>query len=50
VTGTLLVGVVVGQMHIDVSATVKSVFFLMFLFARGYGVGPQLLTLKQNCR
>jgi putative transport protein len=41
VTGTLLVGVVVGQMHIDISSTVKSVFFLMFLFALGYGVGPQ---------
>jgi putative transport protein len=41
VTGTLLVGVLVGQMHIDISSTVKSVFFLMFLFALGYGVGPQ---------
>src|SRR5215831_14108419 len=41
VTGTLLVGVVVGQMEIQISPTVKSVFFLMFLFALGYGVGPQ---------
>ena len=41
VTGTLLVGVLVGQLHIDIPATVKSVFFLMFLFAVGYGVGPQ---------
>jgi putative transport protein len=41
VTGTLLVGVVVGQMDIQISPTVKSVFFLMFLFALGYGVGPQ---------
>ena len=41
VTGTLLVGVVVGQMGIQISPTVKSVFFLMFLFALGYGVGPQ---------
>jgi putative transport protein len=41
VTGTLLVGVVVGQLHIDISPNVKSVFFLMFLFAVGYGVGPQ---------
>jgi putative transport protein len=41
VTGTLLVGVVVGQMDIQISPTVKSVFFLLFLFALGYGVGPQ---------
>src|SRR5262249_13579884 len=33
--------VVVGQMDIQISPTVKSVFFLMFLFALGYGVGPQ---------
>jgi putative transport protein len=43
VTGTLLVGVVVGQMEITISPNVKSVFFLMFLFAVGYGVGPQFV-------
>ncbi|HEY9257323.1 aspartate-alanine antiporter [Chitinophaga sp.] len=41
VTGVLLMGVLVGQMDIQVSANVKSVFFLMFLFAVGYSVGPQ---------
>lgn len=41
VTAVLLVGVLVGQMKIDISPTVKSVFFLMFLFAVGYSVGPQ---------
>ncbi|HVP59621.1 MAG TPA: aspartate-alanine antiporter [Myxococcaceae bacterium] len=41
VTGTLLVGVLVGQLGITISPTVKSIFFLMFLFAVGYGVGPQ---------
>lgn len=41
VTGTLLVGVLVGQLNITISPNVKSVFFLMFLFAVGYGVGPQ---------
>jgi putative transport protein len=41
VTGVLLAGVLVGQMHIAISPNVKSVFFLMFLFAVGYGVGPQ---------
>lgn len=43
VTATLLVGVVVGQAGITISPNVKSVFFLMFLFALGYGVGPQFM-------
>ena len=41
VTGVLLAGVLVGQMHIAISPQVKSTFFIMFLFAVGYGVGPQ---------
>ncbi len=41
VTGVLLAGVLIGQLHITISPHVKSVFFLMFLFAVGYGVGPQ---------
>ncbi len=43
VTGVLLVGVLVGQLGIDVPATVKSTFFLLFLFAIGYSVGPQFV-------
>lgn len=43
VTGTLLAGVIIGQIGIDMSAQVKSLFFLMFLFAVGYGVGPQFV-------
>ncbi len=41
VTGVLLAGVLVGQLQIGISPHVKAVFFLMFLFAVGYGVGPQ---------
>ncbi|HTP03723.1 MAG TPA: aspartate-alanine antiporter [Nitrospirota bacterium] len=41
VTGVLLAGILIGQMHITISPNVKSVFFLMFLFAVGYSVGPQ---------
>ncbi len=41
VTSVLLVGVLVGQLHIPVSGPLKSVFFLLFLFAIGYSVGPQ---------
>ena len=41
VTSVLLVGVLIGQMHIPISGPLKSVFFLLFLFAIGYSVGPQ---------
>jgi len=43
VTGTLLVGVLIGQLGIEISGQVKSVFFTMFLFAVGYSVGPQFV-------
>ena len=41
VTSVLLVGVLVGQLNITVDGPIKSVFFLLFLFAIGYKVGPQ---------
>ena len=41
VTGTLLAAVAIGQLGIDVPGPIKSAFFLLFLFAVGYGVGPQ---------
>jgi len=41
VTSTLLAGILIGQLGITISPQVKSVFFLMFLFAVGYSVGPQ---------
>lgn len=52
VTGTLLVGVIIGAIvsvpgpngaaqTIDVDDVTKQVFFLLFLFALGYRVGPQ---------
>jgi putative transport protein len=43
VTSTLLAGVLIGQMDIKISPNVKSIFFLMFLFAVGYAVGPQFI-------
>jgi putative transport protein len=43
VTATLLAAVAIGQLGITISPNVKSVFFLMFLFAVGYGVGPQFV-------
>jgi putative transport protein len=41
VVGTLLAGVLIGQLDVKVPATVKYVFFDLFLFTTGYKVGPQ---------
>src|SRR4026209_2127618 len=41
ITSVLLAGVLIGQAKIVISPNVKSTFFLMFLFAVGYNVGPQ---------
>jgi putative transport protein len=41
VVGTLLAGVLIGQLDIKVPAIVKNVFFDLFLFTTGYKVGPQ---------
>jgi putative transport protein len=43
VTATLLAGVLIGQLGITISQPLKSFAFLMFLFAVGYGVGPQFV-------
>ncbi|MCX6550181.1 MAG: aspartate-alanine antiporter [Acidobacteria bacterium] len=49
VVGTLLAGVVIGQLDIKVDPIVKIVFFDLFLFATGYKVGPQFFRgLKKN--
>src|SRR5262245_62060302 len=49
VVGTLLAGVLVGQLEIPVNPLVKVVFFALFLFATGYKVGPQFFRgLRQN--
>lgn len=41
VTSVLLVGVLVGQLDIPIPGPMKAVFFLLFLFAIGYSVGPE---------
>lgn len=41
VVGTLLAGVLIGQLDINVPPLVKTVFFDLFLFTTGYKVGPQ---------
>jgi putative transport protein len=49
VVGTLLAGVLVGQLDIRIDPVVKVVFFDLFLFATGYKVGPQFFRgIRQN--
>lgn len=49
VVGTLLAGVLIGQLDIQVSPVVKTTFFALFLFATGYKVGPQFFRgLRRN--
>src|SRR3954470_936979 len=43
VTATLIPAVVIGQTGITVNQPLKAFSFLMFLFAVGYGVGPQFV-------
>jgi putative transport protein len=43
VTATLVAAVLIGQLGITISGPLKPFFFLMFLFAIGYGVGPQFV-------
>src|SRR5258706_490423 len=43
VTATLLAGVLIGQIGITLQQPLKATVFLLFLFAVGYGVGPQFV-------
>lgn len=49
VTSTLIAGLIVGQLGITLPGAVEQVFFLLFLFAIGYSVGPQFFgALKKD--
>ncbi|WP_276481167.1 aspartate-alanine antiporter [Paraflavitalea pollutisoli] len=41
VTAVLLVGILVGQLDINIGASSKATYFLLFLFSMGYSIGPQ---------
>ncbi|WP_413292933.1 aspartate-alanine antiporter [Bdellovibrio sp. HCB185ZH] len=43
VTGTLIAGVIIGQLGIHIGPDTKAIFFMLFLFAVGYKVGPQFV-------
>jgi len=41
VAGTLLVGVVIGQLGINIDSGIKAIFFALFIYAVGFQGGPQ---------
>jgi putative transport protein len=41
ITASLMVGLVIGNLHIEPSRDLRWGFFTLFLFANGYSVGPQ---------
>ena len=41
IAGTLLVGVVIGQLGIEMNSGIKSIFFALFIYAVGFQGGPQ---------
>src|SRR5215469_2539865 len=43
VAATLICAVIIGQIGITIAGPLKPFLFLMFLFAIGYGVGPQFV-------
>jgi len=48
VTATLIAAVIIGQLGITIGSPLKPTFFLMFLFAIGYGVGPQFVARRAS--
>ena len=49
VTGSLLAGMLIGMLfEVPVSATAKSVVFLLFLFGIGYEVGPRFVSAMKG--
>jgi putative transport protein len=41
ITGSLMVGLAIGNLHIEPGRDFRWGFFMLFLFANGYSVGPQ---------
>jgi len=41
IAGTLLVGVIIGQLGVNIDSGIKGVFFALFIYAVGYQGGPQ---------
>jgi putative transport protein len=41
IAGTLLVGVVIGQLDVNIDSGIKNIFFALFIYAVGFQGGPQ---------
>ena len=41
IAGTLLVGVVIGQLGVNINSGIKAIFFALFIYAVGFQGGPQ---------
>lgn len=41
IAGTLLVGVVIGQLNVNIDSGIKNIFFALFIYAVGFQGGPQ---------
>lgn len=41
IAGTLLIGVIIGQLGINIDSGIKSIFFALFIYAVGFQGGPQ---------
>jgi putative transport protein len=48
VTGALFAGLLIGQIGVHLSSEIKTIFLLLFLFANGYGAGPQFFRALQR--
>src|SRR5436190_19488334 len=50
VVGTLLIALVVGQMHVVVPDFIRTLFFALFMFVTGYQVGSLFFSwVRQGC-
>ncbi|VVE45779.1 aspartate-alanine antiporter [Pandoraea terrigena] len=41
IAGTLLVGVIIGQLDVNIDSGIKNIFFALFIYAVGFQGGPQ---------
>ena len=41
IAGTLLIGVIIGQLGVNIDSGIKNIFFALFIYAVGYQGGPQ---------
>jgi putative transport protein len=50
VTGALFAGLFIAQLNIEIRPEIKTIFLSPFLFANGYGAGPQFFRALKKGR